>query len=344
MFALPAILFLLVVTGLSWRPGRDLEAALSRAQTQTVKGVFVAMVFFSHFCPYVSLDRWFDKPLAVCCSWFGQLMVVPFLFYSGYGVFEAAKEKGMSYVRSFPRKRILKTWVHFAMALVLFAVFDAFFAPSRLSVPALFSAMAAWTSIGNSTWFVFAILCAYLFAWAGFFLFRGDRPRALLFTAFLCVLYIAAVSRCKPSWWWDTILAFPLGGAVSLGKGRLAFLEGKWPWRAACTLALGALAVAERNWIPGGAVRAATALSAMMALIVLLSMRMALGSRILSWLGGHVFGIYILQRLPMDFGASFGWNGRCIYLYLAFCLVSTLLLAVLFDKAARFVDSKWLDK
>lgn len=332
------LLFVLVASGLSPRPGLGIADALSRSQTQAVKGIFVITVFFSHFCSYVSLVQWFDKPLGVYCRWLGQLMVVPFLFYSGYGVFESAKKKGSAYVKAFPRKRILKTLLHFDMAVFLFIVFDAIFSPGRLSVPTVLRSLVAWDSIGNSNWFVFAILCAYCFCWAGLALFRGGRFRALLATLALCLLYIAVVSRFKESWWWDTILAFPLGCAASLWKDKLAFLEKPFPWAGCCVLSLGALAAARLGWLPG--CRGQIALVFLVALIVLSSMRFALGGKILSWCGEQVFGIYILQRLPMEFGKFFHWNETHVYLYFLFCLSVTPLLAVIFGKATRLVDSK----
>ena len=63
------MLFLLVLLALRRRRRLDAEAALSREQTQAIKGIFVATVFFSHFCSYVSLGQWFDKPLPMYCYW-----------------------------------------------------------------------------------------------------------------------------------------------------------------------------------------------------------------------------------------------------------------------------------
>lgn len=332
------MLFLLVAMGSSLRSRGDAEAALSREQTQAVKGAFVVTVFFSHFCSYVSFVQWFDKPLPAYCTWLGQLMVVPFLFYSGYGVFESAKKKGAAYVKSFPRKRILKTLLHFDMAVLLFLAFDAFFAPGRLSLPVVLRSLVAWDSLGNSEWFVFAILCAYLFCWTGLAVFRGDRFRALLAVTALCVLYIAFVSRFKEHWWWDTILAFPLGCAVSLWKSSLSLLEKPLAWGTCCVLACVALVSVKRGWIPDA--HGQSALVALLALIVFLSMRFALKGKILSWFGEQVFGIYILQRLPMEFGKFFHWNESHFFLYFLFCLASTLLLAAAFGKATRFVDSR----
>lgn len=334
-----ALLFLLAMTGLSLRPHGDAEAALSREHTLAIKGVFVLTVFFSHFCSYVSFDRWFDIPMLRWCRWWGQLMVVPFLFYSGYGVFESVRKKGAAYVGAFPRKRILKTLVHFDMAVLLFLAFDVFFAPDRLSCPAILESLVAWDSLGNSNWFVFVILCAYLFCWLGFFLFKGDRFRAFLTTTVLCLCYIAVVSHFKDSWWWDTILAFPLGCAASLWKDKLVLAEKTLPWVACSALACIALAAVKRGWIPD--FHGQIALVASMAAIVLLSMRFALKGKILTWCGQQVFGIYILQRLPMEFGKFFHWNEGLIYLYFLFCLATTLVLAVAFDKATRLVDSQF---
>lgn len=70
-------------------------------------------------------------------------------------------------------------------------------------------------------------------------------------------------------------------------------------------------------------------------------MRMGLESKTLSWFGDQVFGVYILQRLSMEFGKCFRWNEKSIHLYFLFCLIATLLLAVAFGKLTRFLDSKW---
>lgn len=341
MIVFLAILFLLVAGGLFVRPQGGVEAALSKEQTRVVKGIFVITVFFSHFCSYVTFSRWFDKPMIIYCHWLGQLMVVPFLLYSGYGVFESAKKKGAGYVKSLPRKRILKTLVHFDLALLLFVAFDACFAPDRLSVANVLSSLLAWSDVGNSNWFIFAILCAYLFCFAGLSLFPGNRFRAFLMTFFLCIAYIVVVSRFKEQWWWNSILAFPLGCAVSLWKDKLAPAGKTLPWCACCAIGLGTLVANGKGLIPGTAASFQIALLAMGVLLVVLPMRMGIESKPLAWFGDQIFGIYILQRLPMEFGKCLRWNESCIFLYFLFCLSTTLLLAVAFAKLTRFLDCKW---
>lgn len=198
------------------------EFAFSKNQTQTIKGIFVITIFFSHFCSYVVFDKWFDIPMREYCRWLGQLMVVPFLFYSGYGIFESVKKRGASYVSSFPKKRIIKTLIHFDLAVLLFLVYDVFLAPENISVMKVVTSLVAWDSVGNSNWFVFAILCAYLFSFLAFDLCKGRLIRSLVIITLLCIMYIAIVSRFKDGYWYDTILAFPLGCLLSLCKNKFA--------------------------------------------------------------------------------------------------------------------------
>ena len=167
------------------------------------------------------------------CRWLGQLMVVPFLFYSGYGIFESVKKNGVSYVLLFKKKRILKTLFHFDLAVILFLVYDVFLAPEKLSVLKVVTSLVAWDSVGNSNWFVFAILCAYIFSFFAFVLNKGHLFRSLIVITVLCFMYVAIVSRFKESYWFDTILAFPLEGLFSLCKEKIAIggVNGFCGWR-----------------------------------------------------------------------------------------------------------------
>ena len=162
MLVVLIVFVLLILTSINVSKN-DLSCSLSICQTQTIKGIFVITIFFSHFCSYVVFDKWFDIPLRDYCRWFGQLMVAPFLFYSGYGIFESVKLKGLDYVRFFPKKRILKTLLHFDLAVVLFLVLDVYI-QKKVSVSNFMFALIGWESIGNSNWFVFAILCLYIFS------------------------------------------------------------------------------------------------------------------------------------------------------------------------------------
>ena len=62
-------------------------------------------------------------------------------------------------------------------------------------------------------------------------------------------------------------------------------------------------------------------------------------NQILIWLGKNVFGVYILQRIPMNLlkGTPISEN---IYLYFSLCVVITITLTIVFQKATDWIDSK----
>lgn len=99
--------------------------------------------------------------------------------------------------------------------------------------------------------------------------------------------------------------------------------------------------IAKKGFIPSSFTNSQLALIGFMFLIVFLSMKIKIKSKILSWFGTQVFGVYILQRLPMNFGKFMHWNEQNIYLYFGFCFVITLVLAVAFHKATEWIDWKF---
>jgi len=225
------------------------------------------------------------------------------------------------------------------LAVILFLLYDFFLAPELLSTSKILLSLLAWESIGNSNWFIFAILCAYLFGYVGLLAFRGNLSKAAILITVLCILYIVVVSKFKDRYWIDTILAFPLGCIVSLFKDKISFKKHVL-WFIALAACVILLVAAKNGLIPTFYGRTQTAMVAFSLSLVFLSMRVKINSKVLSWFGSQVFGIYILQRLPMNFGKYLHWNEQNIYLYFLFCFAVTLLLAVAFNKVTAWLDSK----
>lgn len=94
---------------------------LDKAQTTAINGIFVLFVFLRHFSQYITYDE-ADAIFNYVDVRLGQLIVVTFLFYSGYGIRVSIQKKGIDYVRGFPLKRIFKVWYHFAIVVALFIV------------------------------------------------------------------------------------------------------------------------------------------------------------------------------------------------------------------------------
>lgn len=139
----------------------DFKRALDKEQTTCINGMFVVLVFLSHFGQYERMP--WNKPILAI----GQLMVAPFLFFSGYGIMEQIKKKGDEYIDHMPRKRIFKFYIHFCMALCIYLLLS-FLLDKDYSLSRIIWSFTALSSIGNSNWYVFAILAMYIIVYISF--------------------------------------------------------------------------------------------------------------------------------------------------------------------------------
>lgn len=72
-------------------------------------------------------------------------------------------------------------------------------------------------------------------------------------------------------------------------------------------------------------------------IIVLISLKVKIGNKILLWLGKNTFNIYILQRLSYILYQHLGLTNYNVYLYFAVSVLTTFVLTYFFDKILKKV-------
>ena len=77
-------------------------------------------------------------------------------------------------------------------------------------------------------------------------------------------------------------------------------------------------------------------------LLVLLTMKIKPGNSVLTFLGSHVFSIYILQRIPMMVLSRLGFAAKPLQ-FLALSFACTVVIALLFDKITGKLDPYLFD-
>lgn len=77
-------------------------------------------------------------------------------------------------------------------------------------------------------------------------------------------------------------------------------------------------------------------------LLVLLTMKIKPGNSVLTFLGNHVFSIYILQRIPMMVLSRLGFAAKPLQ-FLALSFACTVVIALLFDKITGKLDPYLFD-
>lgn len=335
------ILLAVLVTGLVGLRLRKDDGHLSPAQTGTVNGFFVLLVFLRHTVDYVDFGA-FDSIFVTVNRHLDQLIVAPFLFYSGYGVCCSIRKKGKPYVSRLPVDRLLKVWLHFALAVGLYHILSIAlhkgYDPIRIAL-----SYTGWDSIGNSNWYIFATLCMYLATWLSFTLFpRRHLVAALTLTA-LAVGYILVMRRLKGLWWYDTALVYPAGVWYGLYGDRFE----RWVRKPLRPVAMAGMAVcfAACYLLRDGLIWRELMAVTFSLTILFATMIFKIGNPVLKFLGKYTFEIYILQRLPMILLKG-QFSNR--YVYLAVSFAATVVLAIAFkavlDRLDRLIFRKGVKK
>lgn len=329
-----------MIYGIQWLGGQKWNDEYTEiANTHAVSGMFVLLVFMSHVSSYFDLGSG-DQIYRYVRMAFSQLIVAPFFFYSGYGVYRSVREKGTAYVKNMPYRRIFRVWLHFAIAICCYWILLKIrgYTINPVKIPLVF---LGWYSIGNSNWFIFDILVFYLISWMSFSVFRNNQKAAVWCNLILCILFGLLLYLFFPERriFYHLILVYPFGmlfGYYQKGmENRIK--QRKYSY----FIALGTMVVVflllelfRRKLIVyeiHGIV--------FVTIMVLLTMKVKVGNPVLRFLGDHIFEIYIYQRIPMialKKTALFEHH----FLYGLCCFALVLIIAFLVKKAEDWLDRK----
>lgn len=330
---------------------------IGRGSTDSIKGIFAIIILFSHMRGYVPIPTIgnYDMIYYSVLDFLGQLMVVMFLFYSGYGIMEALKRNIEKYTDTFLKRRLLRVWIMFAVAVTLYLILNQILG-RHYDASTIVLSYIGWESIGNSNWFVFDILILYLFTYASLRISQrlGLNLKwisLLIFAMTFCLIVVFYISG-KGAWWYDTVLAFPIGMFFSIYKVKIEENIKGWRWALSFVgLILIFIIFKYRyqlvfSYFDGNKLMYGISLlisfltsSVFAALIVVMTMKIKVDNKILRWLGVNSFAIYILQHLAMILAAHFGWNDSAI-IFATIVIPSTLLISAVFTAGVNKLNSR----
>lgn len=284
--------------------------------------VFFNHIYNDYLTPHNLLHHpYFDEPFIFFESIMTGLFVGMFLFFSGYGVFESVKKKGSSYIKQLPSRRLGSTLLNYDIAVLVFLVANLFL-KVELTTGKVLLAFVGWESIGNSNWYIFAILCCYLISYLSLII-STSRRKAILVSFVMFWGYYIAMSYFKYPWWYNSIFCYPIGMLFSEYKERIYMLINQHYFLSLVSVLL--IFVSTFAFSSNPVLYNFSAISFCL-LCVLGSMKVSLNCKGLIWLGTHLFPLYIYQRLPMYV------IGQCQpqfidkypLLFVLFCLIVTL--------------------
>lgn len=271
---------------------------ISKDTANVIKGICIWLVFICHIAQYMMeipyLNLW-DNLCFDVNGYLKQLLVVPFLFYSGYGVTLSIVKKGADYVDKIPQKRALSTLLNFDIAVLCFLIMNLILS-LELNLRQVLYSFIGWDSIRNSNWYIFCIILCYLISWASYKFTKGNKSM-LLAVWMGILLYTAVMYFFKGHWWYDTIYAYGAGAVFAVyNKLIVEYIKHHYKY----VLTVGILGFLIFYNAPNYFSISAN-ISAIFLCILLVSctLKVKLKSSLLEWSGKLLFPIYIYQRLPM---------------------------------------------
>lgn len=343
-----AIFVFICLWQIQLRPARNdnyIADYMSIDKTMAIKGIFILLVFFSHFNSYVDFTSATDIAYYNVYKQIGQRMVTLFMFYSGYGVMEAISKKKMSYIHKIPVTRVVGTLFRFDIAVLCYIILNIIInkGTSQITARRVILSLIGWESIGNSNWYIFAILVCYVATFIGFEIFRDKMkyiPSAVTVTviilAYVALLHFKELNATR---FYNTVLCYPLGIFYSMYRDKFEKLIAKSStlW---AVLFVGSVIAAKVTYDHRSDRFFVYEISMFffVAAVVLFTMQFSLNNKILRFCGQHLFGIYIMQRIPMIVFKKLGLADFNIYVYFIVCLAATILIAYLFEK---YVGKLW---
>ena len=313
------------------------EDYMGKNITTSVNGIFVVLVFMAHMGGYIKFQP-YDIVWREFRVFLDQLIVVSFLFYSGYGMMKSFMKRGKPYIKSIFRKRFLKILFHFDIAVTVFYIVDLLIG-KNIPVKEYMKALTTWTSIGNSNWYITAVLCMYILMIISFTLSNNKVVSLSIMTILSVFLVELFIKVERPEYCYNTLMVFPFGMWYAFFKDDIdrILMKNNTVYISAMFVATFLFAWGYKNVDRIYFYRLWSC--SFMVIILLVTMKVRIGNSFINTMGKHVFSIYILQRIPMMVFARYGFNeNNLVFFGLTFS--STIVLAYLFDKIMGKIDRK----
>ena len=338
------LLAILVLYSLKYTKNGFNDNYLSYEMTNTVKGVFILLVFIKHATPYVINAGW--APAGVFGELFhfvngnvGQWIVAMFLFYSGYGVMESIKRKGHGYVQGLPKKRILQVLVNFDIAVFIYILVDLIL-KKPLTIKQCLLSLTGWESVGNSNWYIFIIMLMYLITFISFYRLKADNyTRPLLLSLALTFITSILMSYFKADYWYNTMFCYTTGIFFSLYKHKIEWFTKTHYWP---MLIIAVIVLVIMDRIPYSAKGLVyNGFSVVFcSVVILLTMKFRCNGKVLLWCGQNLFPLYIYQRIAMIALSSI--NDGAFAAGYPFCFtVACLVITIAITMAYKYIAVKF---
>ncbi len=331
------------------------EEAFSLSQSKALQGFFAVCILLHH-AAQKTCAPWHPARYTVhgldCFVPYGYLFVAVFFFCSGLGLFKSLKSRP-DYLKGFVRRRILPVVIAFYVSEVIYTVIRLLMGQKIGLYDMIFYLFGIKLSNFNA-WYAVIIPFFYCFFFLAFRYIKKDGL-ALLAVWGTVILYTVGCALIDHNdywltgeWWYNSVWAFPAGMTFARFEKPLTAKIKKF-WLILMPLMLAALYFtvvfsvdAQNIWGYYGedwgdklkvAHRLLTCSSQWLAgfsfvsVLILLSMKIHIGNRLLAFFGGITLEFYLMHGIFVEL---FGYNFLDILPSVSYIKSVPLYLIVLF--------------
>ena len=208
---------------------KTIRSALSRDQTDRVKGVFAFAVLLSHIRNNMAVLN--GTLIGQILTNLAYLAVGVFFFLSGYGLLRQYRSRGEDYLDGFLCRRVLSTFLIMALVIVMKAGYQYLLFREFDWKLCLRSFLFGKTALAYG-WFFQAILLLYLLFYL-VYLFASRASLRIVLIALGMIGYVALsmLLSDQPSLYYNSVFCFPLGlltARLSEDERMELWLEKRW--------------------------------------------------------------------------------------------------------------------
>ena len=328
IFICAFFLFCLIGCKPIWGKGFHTDYA-SPDQTRAINGICIMLILLSHTFAKVETGGIMDELYVPMRTFLGQFVVVPFLFYSGYGVMESlCKKEG--YLKTFPKKRFLKLFAQFAAITVLYILLNLCLG-RQYTIGHILLSLTGITSIGNGGWYMLSTFVFYISVILCFNVFKKNKVLAAIgVTVCLATLMVTEIVLNFPSYYYSTTIFLGIGMFYSLLKDKFDALVIKNNIIWGITLLIGLAGfVFLKNLMDKSVLFYPIWCGFGMLMLLCITMKVKIQNKALIWFGTTVFFNFTLQGIPQILCTQFLHNNYLIY---TLVVIVTLILTYLADR------------
>ncbi len=302
------------------------EDYCSVEQTRSINGIFILLILLSHTFARLTPCGIFDEAYIPFRIFIGQFVVVPFLFYSGYGIMESIKKKD-SYIKSFPKQRFLKLFIQFATITVVCIVFNLLIGNEH-SITKILLSFIGLASIGNGGWYMFSIFVFYIAVVICFNIFKKNKVLAVcMVTVCLVALTVVEMMLDFPTYYYNTTIFLAVGMFFSLLKDTFdkIVMKNNIIWFIVFAVSLSGF-ILGKGLVEKSVIFYPVWCGVGMLTILCITMKVKIQNKAILWCGKNIFYLFALQGMPQIFFTKYLSNNYLIY---SLVIVTTIILSTL---------------